>query len=104
MNRRAGPRVAMPLRRWCRPGRWTPDAARIELEAFETSPLPRGAPNTVATFENACERFRPTTDRYAISTSFVPLGRDTEQPGRVAGAESEMCAAVEVATDDKTSR
>ena len=35
------------------------DAARIELEAFKASELGRNNPHTVATFENAWERFTP---------------------------------------------
>jgi putative transposase len=35
------------------------EAARVELEAFKTSELGRRYPNTVATFENAWERFTP---------------------------------------------
>jgi putative transposase len=35
------------------------EAARAELEAFKTSELGRRYPNTVATFENAWERFTP---------------------------------------------
>ena len=35
------------------------DAARIELEAFKASELGQRYPNTVATFENAWERFTP---------------------------------------------
>jgi transposase-like protein len=35
------------------------DAARIELEAFKASELGRQNPHTVATFENAWERFTP---------------------------------------------
>src|SRR6478735_4028337 len=36
-----------------------PEAARVELEAFKTSELGRRFSNTVATFENAWERFTP---------------------------------------------
>jgi transposase-like protein len=35
------------------------EAARVELEAFKTSELGQRYPNTVATFENAWERFTP---------------------------------------------
>ncbi len=35
------------------------DAARVELEAFKVSDLGQRYPNTVATFENAWERFTP---------------------------------------------
>ena len=35
------------------------DTARIELEAFKASELGRKNPHTVATFENAWERFTP---------------------------------------------
>jgi len=35
------------------------EAARVELEAFKTSDLGQRYPNTVATFENAWERFTP---------------------------------------------
>jgi transposase-like protein len=35
------------------------DAARVELQAFTASPLGQKYPNTVATFENAWERFIP---------------------------------------------
>lgn len=35
------------------------EAARVELEAFKASDLGQRHPNTVATFENAWERFTP---------------------------------------------
>ena len=35
------------------------EAARVELEAFKASDLGQRYPNTVATFENAWERFTP---------------------------------------------